>query len=125
MNKNIEKIDRHLKGVALPEHISEQHRRQSAEGKTEPEQIDMRGEQTHHYGGAGTGGHHHKEQRPEGEPPDALFGIGRQVTLGGKPEPGQRNHHARRRGHRQEHDILPSIPALSRCRSGLDLARKG
>jgi hypothetical protein len=28
MNKNIEKIDRHLKGVALPEHISEQHRRQ-------------------------------------------------------------------------------------------------
>jgi hypothetical protein len=28
MNKNIEKIDRYLKGVALPEHISEQHRRQ-------------------------------------------------------------------------------------------------
>ncbi|MBC8468926.1 MAG: hypothetical protein H8D56_05595 [Planctomycetes bacterium] len=28
MNKNIEKIDRHLKSVALPEHISEQHRRQ-------------------------------------------------------------------------------------------------
>ena len=27
MNKNIEKIDRYLKGVALPEHISEQHRR--------------------------------------------------------------------------------------------------
>lgn len=28
MNKNIEKIDRHLKGVALPEYVSEQHRRQ-------------------------------------------------------------------------------------------------
>ncbi len=28
MNKNIEKIDRYLKGIALPEHISEQHRRQ-------------------------------------------------------------------------------------------------
>ena len=28
MNKNIEKIDRYLKGVSLPEHISEQHRRQ-------------------------------------------------------------------------------------------------
>ncbi|MCP4256568.1 MAG: hypothetical protein GY774_03465 [Planctomycetes bacterium] len=28
MNKNIEKIDRYLKGVALPEHTSEQHRRQ-------------------------------------------------------------------------------------------------
>ena len=28
MNKNIEKIDKYLKGVALPEHISEQHRRQ-------------------------------------------------------------------------------------------------
>ncbi len=28
MNKNIEKIDRYLKGVALPEHVSEQHRRQ-------------------------------------------------------------------------------------------------
>jgi hypothetical protein len=28
MNKNIEKIDRYLKGVSLPEHISELHRRQ-------------------------------------------------------------------------------------------------
>jgi hypothetical protein len=28
MNKNIEKIDRYLKGVALPEHVSDQHRRQ-------------------------------------------------------------------------------------------------
>jgi len=28
MNKNIEKIDRYLKGAALPEHVSEQHRRQ-------------------------------------------------------------------------------------------------
>ncbi len=28
MNKNIEKIDGYLKGVALPEHMSEQHRRQ-------------------------------------------------------------------------------------------------
>jgi hypothetical protein len=28
MNKNIEKIDRYLKSVALPEHMSEQHRRQ-------------------------------------------------------------------------------------------------
>jgi hypothetical protein len=28
MNKNIEKIERHLKGVTLPEHVSEQHRRQ-------------------------------------------------------------------------------------------------
>jgi len=27
MNKNIEKIDGYLKGVALPEHVSEQHRR--------------------------------------------------------------------------------------------------
>ncbi|MHC4728671.1 MAG: hypothetical protein ACYS17_15740, partial [Planctomycetota bacterium] len=27
MNKNIEKIDEYLKGVALPEHISEHHRR--------------------------------------------------------------------------------------------------
>jgi predicted anti-sigma-YlaC factor YlaD len=26
--KNIDKIDKYLKGVALPEHISEQHRRQ-------------------------------------------------------------------------------------------------
>jgi len=28
MNKNIEKIDRYLKGAALPEHVSDQHRRQ-------------------------------------------------------------------------------------------------
>ncbi|MCP4610247.1 MAG: hypothetical protein GY845_16175 [Planctomycetes bacterium] len=28
MNKNIGKIDKHLKGVALPEYVSEQHRRQ-------------------------------------------------------------------------------------------------
>ncbi|MHC4533851.1 MAG: hypothetical protein ACYS6K_07860 [Planctomycetota bacterium] len=28
MNKNIEKIDRYLKGVALPEHVSELHRRE-------------------------------------------------------------------------------------------------
>jgi len=28
MNKNIEKIDRYLKGLTLPEHVSEQHRRQ-------------------------------------------------------------------------------------------------
>jgi len=28
MNKNIEKIDGYLKGVALPEHVSEEHRRQ-------------------------------------------------------------------------------------------------
>jgi len=28
MNKNIEKIDRYLKGAALPEYVSEQHRRQ-------------------------------------------------------------------------------------------------
>jgi hypothetical protein len=28
MNKNIEKIDGYLKGIALPEHVSEQHRRQ-------------------------------------------------------------------------------------------------